>query len=325
MPISMEFMLRGTRHPLSRLFAAAFAAVLASGAHAVAIDTGDGSGNTTPPVDDFGFESVGVTGAVGNRTGVHLGSGWVITADHVGAHPILFGGISYEPVANTGVQLTNSSGQAPDLYIFRVHPFPPVAAVALASQPATIGEEIFCAGNGLNREATATQWNSNWLESPPYVYEGYKFSSGRAKRWGQNEVSDVGDDVAIGSRTTRTIETAFDESGVNDEFQAWNGDSGGGCFAKRGADWELVGIMYAQSVFGDPDGAGPLNGQPNNTVVYDNATLIADVHFYRDQIEDLAPQIAAVPSMSRWGAGGLALALALAFLAAAGRYGQRSS
>jgi hypothetical protein len=68
--------------------------------------------------------------------------------------------------------------------------------------------------------------------------------------------------------------------------------------------------MYAQTVFGDPDGGGPLDGQPNNTVVYGNGTLIADVFFYRDQIEDLAPQIKAVPSMSRWGMGGLALVLA---------------
>lgn len=325
MPISMEFMLRGTRHPLRWLVTAAFAALLASGAHAVAIDTGDGSGNTTPPADDFGFASVGVTGAVGNRTGVHLGSGWVITAHHVGAHPVVFDGIAYEPVANSGVQLTNTSGLAPDLFIFRVHPFPPVAAVALATQPATIGEEIFCAGNGLNREATATQWNANWQESPPPMYEGYKNSPGRTKRWGQNEVSDVGNDVTLGSRTTRTIETVFDENGVADEFQAWNGDSGGGCFAKRGGDWELVGIMYAQSVFGDPDGGGPLNGQPDNTVVYGNATLIGDVYFYRDQIEELAPQIKAVPSMSRWGAGGLALALALAFVAAVGGTRRRSA
>lgn len=314
----MEFMLRSARHPLARLFTAAFAAMLASAAHAVAIDTGDGSGNTTPPVDDFGFASVGVTGAVGNRTGVHLGSGWVITADHVGAHPIVFDGTTYDPVADSGVQLTNASGPAPDLFIFRVNPVPPIDGVTLASQPATIGEEIFCAGNGLNREATKTQWNLSWEEFPPPTYEGYKYSSGRAMRWGRNEVSDVGNDLVIGSRTTRTIETDFDENGVTHEFQAWGGDSGGACFAERGGVWELMGVMYARSVYGDPDGPGPLPDQPNNTVAYGNTTLIGDVFFYRDQIEDLAPQIKDVPSMSPWGAAALALALVLAFWGAAG-------
>ncbi len=309
MPIAMKFMQRGIRHSRSWLGAFALAFSVASGAHAVAIDTGDGSGNTAAPVDDFGFDSVGITGAANNRTAVYLGSGWVITADHVGDHPVTFDGVTYQPVASSGVQLSNTAGQPPDLYIFRVHPFPSVAPVTLASQAATIGEAIFCAGNGRNRAATSTQWNANWQEMPPYVYEGYEVAPGRTMRWGQNELTDVGNDITLGSRTTRTIETVFDESGVTDEFQAWNGDSGGGCFVKRGGEWELVGVMYAQGVFGDPDGGGPLNGQPANTVAYGNDTLISDVFFYRDQIEDLAPQIKDVPSMSRWGAGILALAI----------------
>jgi hypothetical protein len=42
----------------------------------------------------------------------------------------------------------------------------------------------------------------------------------------------------------------FDEAGgTTHELQAVVGDSGGGCFAKRGSTWELVGVMFAILVF----------------------------------------------------------------------------
>lgn len=45
----------------------------ASAARAVVIDSGDGTGNTAPPADDFGFENVGVTDT--NLSGIYLGDG----------------------------------------------------------------------------------------------------------------------------------------------------------------------------------------------------------------------------------------------------------
>jgi hypothetical protein len=65
-----------------RLLAWFVAALLSSSAHGVVIDSGDGTGNTTPPADDFGFENVG---SASGLSGIYLGGGWVLTANHVGA------------------------------------------------------------------------------------------------------------------------------------------------------------------------------------------------------------------------------------------------
>ena len=313
--MSMRSMQRGTQSTTLRALAVAIALSGSLAAHGVAIDTGDGSGNTSAPVDDFGFETVGVAS---NRSGVYLGDGWVLTADHVNEQPITFLGLTYLPIAGSGVQLENESGNPPDLFVYRIDGFPPVKPAGLASEAPALGEEVFCAGNGLNRAASSTQWNVNWETSPPpYVYEGYESPGGRTKRWGRNELSVIGIDVEIGSRTTRAIETVFDENGVPDEAQAWTGDSGGGCFAKRSGVWELVGVMFAQGTFGDPNGPTlPPPAQPSNTAVYDNTTVVADVFFFRDQIEALTP--APVPALSRSGA--LMLVLLLAALTRASRF-----
>ena len=61
---------------------------------AVIIVTGDGTGNTTAPSDDPGFDNVG---SVNGLSGVYLGNGWVLTAGHVGSGPMVFGGVTYSP------------------------------------------------------------------------------------------------------------------------------------------------------------------------------------------------------------------------------------
>ena len=64
-------------------------------ARAAVIAAGDGTGNTTAPADDPGWDSVGHAGGL---AGVYLGDRWVLTANHVGERAITFGGITYQPV-----------------------------------------------------------------------------------------------------------------------------------------------------------------------------------------------------------------------------------
>ena len=63
-------------------------------ARAVILASGDGTGNTEAPADDFGFANVGAMA----ETGVYLGNGWVLTANHVKARDIRFGDRVYAPV-----------------------------------------------------------------------------------------------------------------------------------------------------------------------------------------------------------------------------------
>ena len=68
----------GVRMRRTLLFALTL--LLSAPADALILDSGDGQGNTTPPADDPGWAHVGrVTGP----SGIYLGNGWVLTANHV--------------------------------------------------------------------------------------------------------------------------------------------------------------------------------------------------------------------------------------------------
>ncbi len=256
------------------------ALVFAGAAHGVVIDSGNGTGNTTAPADDFGFENVGVTDT--GLSGVYLGDGWVLTANHVGARPITLLGVTYQVVIGSGVQLadpSNPTNPPPDLYVYRINGYPLLPAIVLSSATPAIGEVVSCLGYGWTREATQTTWSATWQESPPsplVVYRGYKSIFNATRRWGTNAVTAVGGDVL----DTRSIELSFDQfGGTTHESQAVVGDSGGGCFAKRGSTWELVGMMFANLTYGD--GPGPQPDQPRNTAVFGNAAVLADIAYYR--------------------------------------------
>jgi hypothetical protein len=294
-------------HSVYRSFAVCLAALAFAGAaEAVVISSGNGTGNTTAPADDFGFENVGVTDT--GLSGVYLGSGWVLTANHVGARPITLRGVTYQAVAESGVRLTNASGTPPDLYVYRINGFPNLPPVALATASPAVGESITCSGDGWTRTATLTTWNQFWQQGvPPPVYHGYYAGGGSTPRWGTNLVTTAGNDVTIGNppdSVTRAFQTLFDENGgTTHEMQAVVGDSGGGCFAKRASTWELVGVMYAILM---------LPNQPVGPAVYGDSTVAADVAFYRTQIQALTPAPGpVVPGVPAIGAAGLAALLAL--------------
>jgi hypothetical protein len=261
-----------------RLAACAALLTWATSARGVVIASGDGSGNTAAPEDDFGFGNVAV---VGVYAGTYLGDGWVLTANHVAGQPTLsttLKGVTYQPVPGSGVRLTNPGRGAPDLHLFRIAGDPQLLAVALSSQTPVIGELVYCAGRGWTRAPTPTLWNAAWSEVPRgslIDHVGFKSIVQNTLRWGTNAVDATGSEVL----DTRAFEMVFDRTGATaHESQAVSGDSGGGCFAKRDGTWELVGVMFAEGFF---------TSQPAATAVFGNRTFAADVAYYRDQIRAL--------------------------------------
>jgi hypothetical protein len=307
-------MLRACSWVGSRSLAWITTVLLASAAQGVVISSGTGTGNSTPPTppaDDFGFENVGVTDT--GLSGMYLGGGWVITAGHVGARPITLLGVTYQPVAGSGAQVPNPSGPPPDLMVYRINGFPPLPSPVLSNATPTVGEVVSCEGHGWPREPTETltTWSATWQENPPppqVLYRGFKrtFAVPHVRRWGTNAVSVE----IIPVPDTTNFQMVFNQTGgTPDEAQAVTGDSGGACFAERGGNWELVGVMFAMLVFSDGPGGNP--DQPANTAVFGNGTVVADVFFYRTQIESLTPPIGAVPALPPLAVGALALLLVL--------------
>lgn len=271
---------------------------------AVVHTTGDGTGNTTPPTDDPGFAHVGRTG--NSLTGVYLGYGWFLTANHVGETSITLGGITYPAVPGSKVRLQYSPGVNSDLALVKIVGTPPLSPLVLSSATPTVGSTVTMIGNGWTRQATQTCWNASFVEvgcGPLAVFRGYKSLSAGVIRWGRNVVDAVALDVPLGG-TTRAFEVEFSQSGISHEAQAVVGDSGGAAFLKRGSQWELVGVLFAILIY---------QNQPQ-AAVFGNQTLSVDVAHYAAQIQSIIvpPQVPALP----WPAFALA---ALALAAAARR------
>ena len=160
-------------------------------------------------------------------------------------------------------------------------------------------------GRGRDREDDLTLWNvstfggeTTWTETefPPFSRSGYVWKSDQTMRWGTNlVVDDFGledgssefdtdlniiadvEGVQIISLATRFEETN-DFEATDSESHATRGDSGGGVFYDGSGQWELAGIMFA---------VANSKGQPEEAAVFGNATLWADLTFYREQIENI--------------------------------------
>jgi hypothetical protein len=271
------------RWPL--LAAVAAALVAPATARAVIIDTLTGTGNTSAPVDDPGWNNVGYRGI---GTGVYVGNQWVLTASHVWSGSIVLGGGTYTLDPGSEVALTNDGepGKSTytDLVLYRLTSDPGLPSLSIAMTTPTNGSAVTLIGAGRDRGAFQT-WNVNtgtlpWIwTSPGTMAGGYQQLTSRTMRWGTNETSGTGwiaYDPGGGVKDVKAVATTFNfTGGPSDEAQAAVGDSGGGMFVKNGATWDLAGIVLTVDAF---------SGQPGFTSVYGNSTYMADLSFYRPQI-----------------------------------------
>ena len=244
--------------------------LLPATAAAVIIDSGDGSGNTSAPMSDPGWDNVGLRGSL---TAVYLGDGWVITAEHTGLGDVVFSGLPHQWVPGTEVTIQNPDSSFADLRLFAIHPVPNLPTLGISATAPAPGEEVVLAGNGRDRGA-ATSFDPNG-PPPPGPIEGYLWLGSQSLRWGTNEV-DSFDSIAIGSRITESFASSFDRGATAHEAVVANGDSGGAVFYDNGGEWELAGILFA---------LGQFEGQPAGTALYGNLSWAVDLAFYRDAID----------------------------------------
>ena len=247
---------------LAPLLASLILLQLGQAAEAVLIAGPDGSINTTPPSPDPGFGNVGSRQGL---TGVYVRNGWVLTASHVGIGPIDLDGTTYDPVPGSDIRFSNTGGGLADLIAFKLKLRPALPDLTLVTAPLSVNDTLIMVGRGNSRGA-ATSWSGldGWFEAEPNVI-----------RWGTNRISEI-NRFELNTRAFATVFTDLNGPQRNDpEAQVVNGDSGGAAFYYNGAAPELAGILYARSTF---------EGQPLNTAIFGNASLIVDLDYYHPQI-----------------------------------------
>ncbi len=276
-------------------------------AMAVVISSGDGSGNTSNPVNEAGYSDFGFWGNVGlqgSGSAVYLGDNWVLTAFHINGQGqpsgVELNGQFYARDQNTtSVRLQNPDGGGSetdpsvdtDLRMFRLSQTPVgLPAVTMGTATPEVGDEVLMIGYGRDRQVALTYWDAagNEFSSPSgaTIASGYKWDSDRTKRWGANTIHQVNlITEASGFGDIHAVSTRFDSSApdaVNFEAQAAGGDSGGAVFVRNGQGWALAGLMHS---VGNPD-----NIPPVEAAIFTGQTFISDLSFYHDQILTVIPE-----------------------------------
>lgn len=219
---------------------------------------------------------------------------------------------------NSSGQTINLSTEA-DLRLVRLNGDPGLPSIfddnpqfRIASQSLPVSGEVTFIGHGRTRDGDLQFWNPSsnppWQSTTSCSSESNNCRSGYEAmdpnddtlRWGRNRLENVNsfhnpgplDEVLststgildINGRDTASLLTVFDKSGVVNEAQAVDKDSGSAVFYKRGGQWELAGIVNAILTFDD---------QPGRTAVYNNATTFADLSFYyhTDPLQDYSGSI----------------------------------
>ncbi|MDG2050948.1 MAG: serine protease [Myxococcota bacterium] len=232
-------------------------------ADGVLLGTGDGTGNTSAPTDDPGFEHVAV---INGLSGVYIGGGWVLTAWHVGTGPVLLAGVSYAVVPGSHTRLNGSSVDPPDLALLKIAGDPGLPALSLASERVAEGAEVVLIGHGKDRgESLAWSGHVGWNWGMPFRI-----------RWGTNRVQPGNSLVVL---NTQAFGMEFDLSGppneTDHESQVTLGDSGGAVFWKNQGQWELAGTLFAANFYPN---------QPEKTALQGNLSIAADLSSYRAEI-----------------------------------------
>jgi hypothetical protein len=266
--------------------------VISVTASAVLLDGWKGERNTAP----YPYAVLDNVGIRGGPSAIYLGNGVVLTANHVGAGDVTFGGVVSAYVPGTAVRLTNNDGTYADLLLFEVYPAPDLPPLSIPLLAPLYGSLLLVAGHGFDRGDTLV-WDPNGTSAPGPT-GGYAWGNGATLRWGTNNLELY--PMAGKMFNTQAFGSFFDSGQLLPEAQAVNGDSGGAAFAlSLLGEWQLVGVMI---------GIVQYSGQPASTTFYGNRTYYADLAYYRARIANAV----ALPEPERTVAPGTALLAVLA-------------
>ena len=197
----------------------------------------DNTRNTTAPASGAPWANVVQIGT-NNASGVYLGNGYVLTANHVGlVGSILINGISYTIDGSfTPLQISEAPDYV-DLKLFKIiglPPLPVVQSLPLNFSATDLNVNCTIIGWGLGKGTVITNQGWNWGDNTT-----------RAERWGTNKTlssATAVTPVAGYSYIYEALETNFNRSLGADTSEISSGDSGSGLFQQFGGVWKLSGI-----------------------------------------------------------------------------------
>ena len=180
-----------------------------------------------------------------NASGVYLGHGYLLTANHAGmVSSVEINGVTYAvdttifPPTNS-LQITDSNYV--DLKLVKIVGLPPgphvVQHLPLNFSTGDLNLDCTIIGWGVGKGAAITNKGWNWANDTT-----------RALRWGTNKTLSAAAAANYSGYTYEALEASFNRSLGANAAEIVAGDSGGGLFQQFGGAWKLSGLNTIVSV-----------------------------------------------------------------------------
>lgn len=207
--------------------------------------------NTTAPANGAPWANV-VQFGVNNASGVYLGNGFILTANHVTVvdSGIVINGVSYDRDPSFAPLQISEAPDSVDLKLVKIIGLPPLPVVQ--SLPLN-----FSTSSDLNANCTLIGWGVG--KGAIIANQGWYWGddSTHAERWGTNHTLSSAVAATYSGYSYEALETPFSRS-----CQITLGDSGSGLFQKLGTVWKLSGLTT--TVLRYLDGAAQYDGVPTD-------------------------------------------------------------
>ena len=213
--------------------------------------------NTTAPASGAPWANVFQFGT-NNASGIYLGNGYILTANHVLPVPTGFfiNGFSYDRDTTFAPLQIIDGADVVDMKLVRILPnsttltLPPLSTLPINFSTADLNVNCTIIGWGVGKGTIVTNQGWNWGDD-----------STRAQRWGTNKTLSSAVSAVYSGYSYEALATNFNRSLGSNTSEITLGDSGAGLFQQIGGVWKLSGltttVLQYQSNAAIYDGVAP--------------------------------------------------------------------